>query len=277
MSINLIDDFFVTNGSYKSLAEHLECWSVVNKDVSRLTNKDNLKNIKYKLYKELISDENSCVLYRQQTNASDALVRYWLSNVKKISHLYGVVNNIPKFEGITKEYIREIVNLSTDINNLKKLEGILSGNGIIFIVEKSIDSLKTDGAVYINDNGHAVVSLSLRYNRLDNFWFTLIHELAHLHLHQENLKEPIIEDLEIEDNLLEKQANMLARELLIPRAAWRSCPCKYDNKESVLRKFASSIGVHPSIVAGRIRFEQNNFTLYKDIINEVDVREIFST
>ncbi len=38
--------------------------------------------------------------------------------------------------------------------------------------------------------------MSLRYPRLDYFWFTLLHELAHLVLHNEQLKEPVFFDVE---------------------------------------------------------------------------------
>ena len=34
-------------------------------------------------------------------------------------------------------------------------------------------------------NGAPVAALTLRYDRLDNFWFTLLHELAHIALHMD--------------------------------------------------------------------------------------------
>ncbi|WP_053811833.1 ImmA/IrrE family metallo-endopeptidase [Vibrio parahaemolyticus] len=224
----------------------------------------------------MISAQRQGVLYRKRDDASDVLVTYWLSRVKSIAYLYGSVNDIPQFETITKEEIKELIYLSQDTNNLSALESILAKKGIIFVLEQALPKLKTDGSVFINENGHAVIALSLRYNRLDNFWFTLVHESAHLFLHREQLTTPIIEDFDVlATSLIEKQADKLAKELMIPRHLWRNCPCNYEHGDKVLKAFAAEVGVHPTIVAGRLRRDLNKYNLYSGIINEFDVREYF--
>ena len=35
----------------------------------------------------------------------------------------------------------------------------------------------------MTDTGCPVIGLTLRYDRLDNFWFVLLHELGHVFLH----------------------------------------------------------------------------------------------
>lgn len=280
MISNQIDDFFVSYENSKSLSEHLECLEAVNQTMRNLPKVSQTKKNKYKLYKSLIESQEACVLYRKRNDASDLLINYWLSDVKKIAYIYGKYNNLSEFKGISKDFIHQLILLSPNVDNIHKIEGILAEKGIIFVVVPSIQGLKTDGAVFINENKHAVVSLSLRYSRLDNFWFTLVHELCHLFLHVDHLIDPIIEDLDNndqgEDSLIERQANMLARDLLIPRNLWRNCPCKYDISDTAVINFAKQLGIHPAIVAGRIRFEKNDYSLYKKIIDSVNIREIFS-
>ncbi|MGL4484087.1 MAG: ImmA/IrrE family metallo-endopeptidase, partial [Anaerovoracaceae bacterium] len=169
-----------------------------------------------------------------------------------------------------------ILSLSQNTNNLSELESRLARYGIIFIIESACPGLKTDGSVFINSNGHAVIALSVRHNRLDNFWFTLIHELAHLHLHAEDLSIPIIEDLDVScSSMIERQANKLATDIIIPRNIWRNCPCKYDHNENTLKTFSAEMGIHPAIIAGRVRYYLNNYKIYNNIIHSFNVREHF--
>ncbi|WP_439146513.1 ImmA/IrrE family metallo-endopeptidase [Vibrio sp.] len=274
--LKMLDDLFVFPNEPKSLQEHLRCLDEANETLKEIPVALRKEDTKSRLYKEAISAQHQGALYRKRDDASDVLVTYWLSRVKSITYFYGSVNNIPKFEAITKDEIRELISLSQDTRNLSALEAILAKKGIIFVIEQALPRLKTDGSVFINENGHAVIALSLRYNRLDNFWFTLVHELAHLYLHREHLTTPIIEDFDVSaTSLIEKQADKLAKELMIPRHVWRNCPCKYEQGDKVLKAFAAEIGVHPTIVAGRLRRELNQYNLYSGVINEFDVREYF--
>jgi HTH-type transcriptional regulator/antitoxin HigA len=46
-----------------------------------------------------------------------------------------------------------------------------------------------------------------------------------------------------------------------------------QNKKKLI-VVAGELGVHPSIVAGRLRREKRDYRLYSDIITEFDTREI---
>jgi HTH-type transcriptional regulator/antitoxin HigA len=273
----IIDDFYVGKPDTISLEEHLAFFKSIDSQMSTFPPELRTKSTRNKIFKDYLKSKKTSALYRKREDASNLLINYWLSTVKKIALLYGAYNSLPAFETIDNEFVSEIISLSTDINNLTRIGGILEQKGIILIIEKSIPSLKTDGAVFINENGHAVVSLSLRYSRLDNFWFTLVHELSHLILHANQLTDPIIEDLDEEEvDLDEKQANKLAGNLLIPRHLWRNCPLKYNpSNENVLKEFANKVGIHPAIVAGRLRRESKDYSIFSNIVNEIDTREIF--
>lgn len=268
----IIDDFSVLPAkNSKTLKDHLSVLHAVNqiptsKDIS-----------KYELYRSLISSNTNNILYRKRTDSSDLLVNFWLEKVRRLTTIYSACKSLPKFDGISKEFVRQIVELSPNVNNLLILGKLLEEKGIILVIEKYIPGLKADGAVFINEYSQAVIALSLRFSRLDNFWFTLVHELSHLVLHAGELQIPIVDDLEEESlDLVEKQANKLAKELLIPRHIWRNCACKYNRDENILLEFASQNKVHPAIVAGLLRYEFKDYSLYSRIINSIDTREIFS-
>ncbi len=120
--------------------------------------------------------------------------------------------------------------------------------------------------------------MSLRFSRLDYFWFTLLHELAHLVLHREMLNAPVFFDVEsgAEQDEIEKAANRLAKDSIVERRSWRSCAPKYDTSDGAVHTYAAEQGVHSSLVAGLLRKEFGNYARYSSIVNEFDVRaEIF--
>lgn len=74
-----------------------------------------------------------------------------------------------------------------------------------------------DGVVIKTDNG-PVIGMSLRYDRVDNFWFTLIHELSHIAKHYKEQNSIIVDDLDsnIHQNCekIENEANELTKKNL---------------------------------------------------------------
>ena len=110
-----------------------------------------------------------------------------------------------------------------------------------------------------NVYGSPVVALTLRYDRLDNFWFTLFHELAHvaLHLDKDDV-EAFFDDLtacERKDKY-ESEADKLASETLIPENEWKSVRLSTKSLSKTVLAFAEKLRISPAIPAGRIRFEK---------------------
>ncbi len=231
--------------------------------------------VKLNLLREVHSRKSSAPLFRQQENTNTALVNYWLSRVKNLAHLSLAMNEIPKFEGLTKQDLTEFAKGNLEPGYLKNIEIDLAERGVIFIAEPSVDGLKTDGAVFKLKTGHPVVAMSLRYKRLDNFWFTLMHELAHVALHYEQLDNYIIDDLDsISEDIVELEADKLAGDSLIPRHIWRTCHARRDLKEASLIAFSEQHGIHPAIVAGRIQKERGDYRTFSSLTNKFDTREI---
>lgn len=278
-NLNLIDDFFVTTNSTDTLRNLLDSYSEYENQLLCLSKKIKLLDdtSKLKFFREVHSHRSGETLYRKRDDASSALSVYWLSKVKELAALYSSYNNVSKFEGISKLQLKKIAKLSHDVKNLSILEDIFSELGIILITEPSFSGLKLDGAVFMLSSGQAVVALSLRYKRLDYFWFTLMHELSHLCLHVDQLESPIMEDLDGEAmSLIELEADKLALNSFIPKNIWRNCPPKYSFSEKSVVDFSNKLGIHPTIVAGRLRKELNRYDLLSKMINEINVQEYFS-
>ena len=80
-----------------------------------------------------------------------------------------------------------------------------------------------DGAAMLDSSGAPVVGLTLRHDRLDNFWFTLCHELAHVALHLgSDDRQCFFVDLDFAEEGLEKDADKFAGEALIPENVWKN-------------------------------------------------------
>lgn len=231
--------------------------------------------VKLNLFREVHSRKSSHPLFRKQESTNVALVNYWLSRVRNLANLFLSMNDIPKFEGLTRQDLTDFAKANEDPEYLRNIELDLAKKGIIFIAEPSIKGLKTDGAVFKLKTGHPVVAMSLRYKRLDNFWFTLMHELAHVVLHYEQLDNYIIDDLDsASEEIIELEADKLAGNSLIPRNIWRTCHARRDLQESSVLAFSKQHRIHPAIVAGRIQKERDDFQRFSSLTNKFDTRMI---
>lgn len=213
--------------------------------------------------------------FRRKSDASEALSTLWLSRVRLTAQMFIATNDVPEYQSLTPDNLFNFAKLSVRTESLPEIAAILLGYGIVLIYERSLPGMKLDGAVFSLAGNRPVIVLSLRYPRLDHYWFTLMHELAHVVLHLDRLDVPILDDLdERKDDIVERQADRLAANSLISRSDWRSSICMYDQSEDAVVKFAAQVGVHPSIVAGRMRRELNRHDIFSKMVNEVDVRKV---
>jgi HTH-type transcriptional regulator/antitoxin HigA len=118
--------------------------------------------------------------------------------------------------------------------------------------------------------------MTLRFDRLDNFWFVLFHELVHImkHLHKGDV-ESIFDDLDVEAEDIEKEADEQAGEVLVPEDKWNTALARYLRSEDSIKDFAQELHIHPAIVAGKVRKEANNYIILKDMVGQGGVRKLF--
>jgi HTH-type transcriptional regulator/antitoxin HigA len=117
--------------------------------------------------------------------------------------------------------------------------------------------------------GRPVIGLTLRHDRLDNFWFCLMHELSHVALHLNSADICFVDDLEaITQDRREREADTLATEALIPQAEWRRSRAALQRTPEAIAEFANNIRVHPAVIAGFIRHSSRNFRILSQMVTE---------
>jgi len=180
---------------------------------------------------------------------------------------------------LDKSIIGKVVYLSGLKDGPLRAKEYLQNKGIKLVIVPHFKRTYLDGAALVNKKGEPIIALSLRYDRLDNFWFTLAHELAHLalgHVHSAE-GQCIIDDLDLigSQDEIEYEADELARESLIPRQLWDSHPARNTGKLKDILDLASKADIHKSIVAGRIRYERNNYRILWPHVGKDMVRKLF--
>jgi HTH-type transcriptional regulator/antitoxin HigA len=222
-----------------------------------------------------LPDANQRTLFRKSAKANENLLAIWQARARVDAEYLCLAEGRPTFTGLAKDDLRKLALLSVNPQVVRQLPSTLADFGIILVYVYALPGMGADGAVFRLSTGHPVIAMSLRFPRLDYFWFTLLHELAHLALHADQLKEPVFFDVEAEEkDRAERAANRLAKDSIVDRESWRSCAPKYDTSERAVYTYAAEQGVHPSLIAGLLRKESGNYKRYSSIITEHDVREI---
>lgn len=173
---------------------------------------------------------------------------------------------------MSASFLRELAQLSWfDQGPLLAIE-FLEKRGIAVVVEPHLKGTQLDGAALKDVDGTPIVGLTLRYDRLDNFWFTLLHEVAHLWKHVGE-RETFLDDLDVSsEDRREAEANRLAKEAFIPRIVWRRSDAYIAPSTESIDKLSRELKIHPSIIAGRLRKETGNYRLFSDLIGQDQVR-----
>ncbi len=179
-----------------------------------------------------------------------------------------------KSGSITEEWLRDLAKLSRFEHGPRLAHEYLADIGIVLVIEDHFKKTYLDGAAML-DGDTPVVALTLRHDRIDNFWFALIHELVHVDKHL-NLSHLFIAD-NLDDktrsSLEETEADAGAREALIPLTEWDNSAVKINPTVKNAMLLADKLRIHPSIVAGRVRYETDNWRLLNGLTAEV--RQLF--
>ncbi|MCY3899577.1 MAG: ImmA/IrrE family metallo-endopeptidase [Caldilineaceae bacterium] len=173
--------------------------------------------------------------------------------------------------------MRQVAQLSVHEDGPRRARQRLAEHGIALVIERHLPRTHLDGAAICLLDGRPVIGLTLRYDRIDNFWFSLMHELAHVSLHLDcNENELFIDDLSLTgEDPLEKQADTLAQNALIPPKLWHDNPVRQRATILAVYTFARELNVHPAIIAGRIRHDRANYRLLSQLVGSGQVRRQF--
>ncbi len=180
---------------------------------------------------------------------------------------------------IDLNFLRNLVRLSGKENSPILAQEYLKEHGVILVIEPHFSKTYLDGATILINKDYPVIGLTLRYDRLDNFWFTLLHELAHISLHYDSGISLFYDEIEgikaIDLDEKEKEADVLAEEAILPKAKWEISPARLIPSSMAANSLANELGVHVAIIAGQIRHKGNKYIYLNKIVNETKVRKYF--
>ena len=180
---------------------------------------------------------------------------------------------------VTPDFLRQIARLSASEGGPRRAQELLAQHGIPLITERHLPRTHLDGAALRLGDGRPVIGLTLRYDRIDSFWFCLLHELAHVGRHMDHDSgAAFVDDLSLSkverqrEDPRETQADEWATEALIPRDAWETSTAREDPTPMAVMHLAQLLHVHPAIVAGRVRHERHNYRLLSQFVGTGQVR-----
>lgn len=178
---------------------------------------------------------------------------------------------------VNLEFMQKVARLSVADRGPLLARELLREKGIALVTEPHLPGTYIDGAAIMVQLDRPVIGLTLRFDRIDNFWFSLMHELAHLSLHFGEETTYFYDDLEVEsqDDPREREADQLAGEALIPEDAWKKSAASRLRSPEAAEHLAKKLQIHPAIVAGRMRYEFKAYRLLNNLVGHGQVRKLF--
>jgi HTH-type transcriptional regulator/antitoxin HigA len=191
--------------------------------------------------------------YETTTPAQKAWIcrAYHLAKTVPVARPYSVTN--------ARNRLADLHALTVSEHEVRHVPMVLGDMGIRFVVIEHLSKTKIDGAALWLDDKSPIVVLSLRYDRIDGFWFTLCHEVMHiLHGDRWSLDNELVGPGKIgtdEVSAAERSADSAASNFLIPEDKIKSFIARHRprfSKVNIIR-FANLHQIHPGIVVGQLQ------------------------
>ncbi len=202
----------------------------------------------------------------------------WLYRVRQMAQ---ELMATPYSDAAMRRAISELEPLMISPDGVRKVPRILERAGVRYVICETTKSAKIDGVGFWLDSQSPVIGMSLRYDRIDNFWFVLRHECEHILQHHGREEDTMMLDTELEqsrDNISEEEcvadfaaANFGVTQESMQRFITRKAPFF---RELDLLGFARTEQVHPGIVVGRLQRALGRFDLLRQHLVKIRSRII---
>lgn len=178
-----------------------------------------------------------------------------------------------------KEGLNILKDLLSNTQDVRQVPRVLADSGIRFLIVEHLPRTKIDGVTFWLDHKSPVIVLSMRLDRIDSFWFTLAHELAHV-ARQDGLKTPLIFDTDLVDdsdlndnrNEAEKEADLFATEFLVDPSELTNFILRFRplySRQKIIN-FAARLKVHPGIVVGQLHHRKEfDYKMFRPLLEKV--------
>lgn len=193
----------------------------------------------------------------------------WLYMVKTIAKEMLVAPYTP-MSG--RRAVAKLSSLLSAPEEARKVPRILAESGIRFVIAESLSSAKIDGVCFWLNDSSPVIGLTLRHDRIDNFWFVLRHEIEHVLC--EHGKLSIMLDAELEGERAGSGASVVEEERIANIAAANFCVPQDKMDGFILRKspffaerdimgFARTLNIHSGLIAGQLQHKTGRYDLFR--------------
>lgn len=201
----------------------------------------------------------------------------WLYRVKQIAAemIVGAYSPVSVRRAI--ELLRPLTSAAEEA---RKVPQILASCGIRFVIVEPLPSSKIDGVCFWLNETAPVIGMSMRFDRIDNFWFVLRHELEHVICEHGKSRITIDADSEGDQSHIENEeetiANLAASEFCVPQKMLDSFIARKEPTfaDRDILGLAATLKIHPGLVAGQIRRRTGAYTRFNSHL--VKIRSIVS-
>lgn len=242
----------------------------IKNEYKRLFNQDSLPETYY--------EKETPGMAARQTRENTELSKYYKNAWFSFAKFYA--RNVKIEKKYNKDLLKEIADnlysYTMQENGIEKVLSDLETAGVVFFVLSHLSKTYLDGAAFIEGQNPFIVYTG-RYNREDNFWFVLAHEIAHVICHYEYLENPFLDSFEDSNKAelteREKEADRMAGEFLNQSKVLKLANQinKYVTEERLFRISRLS-GVSVPVALGTMQHEGlvpwGNFNRYKPKVME---------
>jgi HTH-type transcriptional regulator / antitoxin HigA len=201
--------------------------------------------------------------YPSDINASQLA---WLFRVRQIAEAMTVR---PYAERLLSDALERLAGLRASPDDIRHVPQVLAECGVRLVIVEPMAGSKIDGVTFWLDDKTPVIGMSLRLDRIDNFWFVLFHEIAHV-LHKHGRTEAMI-DADTGD---QAKQNVSEEEQIANDEAAERCISQEDLADFIRRNrplfseekvvgFARAMQVHPGIVVGQLQNKLDDYRLFR--------------
>lgn len=198
--------------------------------------------------------------------------RAWCFRARQLASALKVPRFVPGNIAILEKALREFAAFPKEARNVPPLMERL---GIRFLIIEPLPGSRIDGAAFWLDDSSPVVVLSGRTDRIDNFWFTLLHECGHIkHGDAMSVDSDLLADgcERLVEEECERRANLYAAETLIADKEIRSFIGRVAPLYSKARivQLAHRLKIHPGVIVGRLQhLGEIGYTAHRDFLPKI--------
>lgn len=227
-------------------------WIAETNDVSRIESE-----IKRFFRIQSLDERGTLSVSLRRTASDDGLTpaqAAWCMRARQLAETVQVAPFTPDCIAPLKRALRKLAAYPKEARHIPV---VCAEHGVRFAVIEPLPGAKIDGAAFWLDAQRPAISVSVRFDRIDGFWHTLFHEVAHIE-HGDALSVDV--DFNERDVIgvqaeAESRADAKAAADLVPQDELKSFILRVGPLYSSDRivQFAHKVKMHPGVIVGQLQ------------------------